>query len=130
MRLEAIAALLGHRSLRMTMTYARIANRTVADEYAAAQARVDALYDESDETEDLRRMRAEHRRMLANGWCARPRDTDCSFEAICEGCGYYQTSIEFRPTLEAQRDHAIEHGQSARAELYGKLVDRVEADTG
>jgi integrase len=130
MRLEAIAALLGHRSLRMTMTYARIANRTVADEYAAAQGRVDALYDDNDEPEDLRRLRAEHRRMLGNGWCARPRDTDCSFEAICEGCGYYQTSVEFRPTLEAQRDHAVAHGQSARAELYGKLVDRVEVDTG
>src|ERR1019366_6899013 len=33
MSLEAIAALLGHRSMRMTMTYARISDRTVADEY-------------------------------------------------------------------------------------------------
>src|SRR6516225_7962839 len=32
MSLEAIAALLGHRSMYMTMTYARIAGRTVADE--------------------------------------------------------------------------------------------------
>ena len=31
MRLEAIATLLGHRSLRMTLVYARIANRTVAE---------------------------------------------------------------------------------------------------
>jgi integrase len=35
MRLEAVAALLGHRSLAMTMTYARIADRTVAEEYHA-----------------------------------------------------------------------------------------------
>ena len=35
MRLEAIAALLGHRSLEMTLIYARIADRVVADEYAA-----------------------------------------------------------------------------------------------
>ncbi len=33
MSLEAIAALLGHHSLSMTMTYARIADHTVADEY-------------------------------------------------------------------------------------------------
>lgn len=33
MRLEAIAALLGHRSMEMTLTYARIADRVVADEY-------------------------------------------------------------------------------------------------
>ena len=36
MRLEAIAALLGHRSLEMTLVYARIADRVVADEYASA----------------------------------------------------------------------------------------------
>ena len=35
MTLEAIAALLGHRSLDMTLRYAKIANRTVADEYFA-----------------------------------------------------------------------------------------------
>jgi hypothetical protein len=127
MRLEAIAALLGHRSLRMTLTYARIANRTVADEYAAAQTRVDALYDHSDEPADLAALRQEHRRMLGNGWCARPRGTDCSFEAICEGCGYYETSVEFAPTLRAQRDHAAAHGQTTRVELFGALLDRLEA---
>ena len=35
--IEAIGAMLGHRSLRMTLIYARIANRTVADEYRARQ---------------------------------------------------------------------------------------------
>ncbi len=127
MRLEAIAALLGHRSLRMTLTYARIANRTVADEYAAAQAHVDALYDHGDEPADLAALRKEHRRMLGNGWCTRPRGTDCTFEAVCEGCGYYQTTIEFAPTLRAQRDHAASHGQTTRVELYGALLDRLEA---
>lgn len=126
MRLEAIAALLGHRSLRMTMTYARIANTTVADEYAAAQASVDALYDDHDETEELRQLRLEHRRMLGNGYCARPRGTDCSFEAVCEGCGYYETSSEFAPTLRAQRDHAAEHAQPVRVELYNRLLERIE----
>ena len=64
---------------------------------------------------------------LGNGWCARPRGTDCTFEAICEGCGYYQTSIEFAPTLRAQRDHAASHGQATRVQLYGALLDRLEA---
>ena len=45
MSLEAIAALLGHRSMRMTMVYARIANRTVAEEYFAGAEKVEALYD-------------------------------------------------------------------------------------
>ena len=44
MRLEAIAALLGHRSMEMTLIYARIADRVVADEYASVCAQIDALY--------------------------------------------------------------------------------------
>ena len=44
MRLEAIAALLGHRSMEMTLTYARIADRVVADEYESVSAQIDALY--------------------------------------------------------------------------------------
>lgn len=39
MTLEAIAALLGHHSLDMTLRYAKIANRTVADEYFAVTER-------------------------------------------------------------------------------------------
>jgi len=37
MSLEAVSAMLGHRSMRMTLVYAGIADRTVADE-------VDQLY--------------------------------------------------------------------------------------
>jgi integrase len=44
MSLEAIAALLGHRSMRMTLVYARIADRTVAEQYYAATEQVEALY--------------------------------------------------------------------------------------
>ena len=42
MSLEAIAAMLGHRSLDMTLRHAKIANRTVADEYFAVTDHVDA----------------------------------------------------------------------------------------
>jgi site-specific recombinase XerD len=44
MSLEAIAAMLGHRSLDMTLRYAKIASRTVADEYFAVSEKVEALY--------------------------------------------------------------------------------------
>jgi len=44
MSLEAIAALLGHRSLTMTLVYARIANHTVRDQYVAVSAGLDARY--------------------------------------------------------------------------------------
>ena len=128
MRLEAIAAL--HKSLRMTMRYARIANRTVADEYQAVTAKVEALYaseplalDAEAEGPGMRRVRTEHHRMLANGWCTRPRELDCSFETMCEGCGFFTTTVEFRPALKRQADHAAANGQPARAELYQGLVD-------
>ena len=47
MSLEAIAAMLGHRSLDMTLRYAKIANRTVAEEYFAVTEKVDALYEQA-----------------------------------------------------------------------------------
>jgi integrase len=74
MRLESIAELLGHRTLRMTIRYARIANKTVADEYRAVAEKVEALYAEPPdlpETPAMRRLHLEHRRMLGNGWCTR-----------------------------------------------------------
>jgi site-specific recombinase XerD len=102
MRLEAVAALLGHQTLQMTARYARIANRTVAAEYQAVTAKVEALYNQPSplgpeaEGPAMRNIRAEHRRMLANGWCTRPAELDCNFEAICEGCGFFATTIEFK----------------------------------
>ncbi len=108
MSLEAIAALLGHKSMRMTMVYAKIANRTVADEYFKVSEKVEALYDAPKELPaeaegaEMRKLRAEmHRRMLGNGYCARPVGLDCHFESICESCTYFQTTHEFRPPSNA-----------------------------
>jgi hypothetical protein len=129
MRLEAVAELLGHRNLRMTLAYARIANRTVAEQFGAVQSKVDALYAESEELEEtagMRALRLEHRRLLGNGWCTRPRDLDCHFESICEGCGFFETTVEFLPILRAQRDHAAAHEQPSREDLYDRLVARAE----
>ena len=39
------ATLLGHHSMDMTLRYAKIASRTVADEYFAVTEKVEALYD-------------------------------------------------------------------------------------
>ena len=136
MRIEAIAAMLGHRTLRMTLIYARIANTTVADEYRAASDSVDALYADphlpgSDpdpaETVEMRRLRLEHRRMLGNGWCTRPAKLDCAFETICEGCGFFQTTIAFRPTLQAQHEDAVAKGQEGRAEVFATLLNNTSS---
>ena len=133
MSLEAIAALLGHRSMRMTMVYARIADRTVADEYFAVSEKVEALYDAPRELPaeaegaEMRKLRSElHRRMLGNGYCARPVGLDCHFESICESCTFFQTTLEFRPTLKRQRDDAAEKGQVGRQKVFDGLLQRLD----
>jgi site-specific recombinase XerD len=135
MRLEAIAALLGHRSMEMTLTYARIADRVVADEYQAVTAQIDALYNTAAtpstlpaeiETAAMTRLRQEaHSRMLGNGLCTRPAELDCRLESACETCAYFRTGPEFVPVLLRQRDHAREHGQNDRADLFDGLLNRV-----
>jgi len=132
MSLEAIAALLGHRSLDMTLRYAKIASRTVADEYFAGSEKVEALYGQPAQLPadaagpKMNRLRREHHRLLGNGWCTRPPQLDCAFESICETCSYFQTSIEFRPTLQAQHDHAAAHAQSGRQELFAQLIHKID----
>jgi hypothetical protein len=134
MSLEAIAALLGHRSLDMTLRYAKIASRTVADEYFAVTGKVEALYGQPAQLPadaigpKMARLRREHHRLLGNGWCTRPPQLDCAFESICETCSYFQTSIEFRPTLQAQHDDAIAKHQDHRGQLFASLLARASQD--
>jgi site-specific recombinase XerD len=132
MSLEAIAAMLGHRSLDMTLRYAKIANRTVADEYFAVTDKVDALYERTQRLPadalgpKMARLRREHHRLLGNGYCTRPPELDCAFESICETCSFFQTSIEFRPTLQAQHDDAATKGQEHRVQLFDGLLNKLD----
>jgi site-specific recombinase XerD len=136
MRLEAIAALLGHRSLEMTLVYARIADRVVADEYASVCTQIDALYNTAAtpgalpadiETAAMTRLRQQaHARMLGNGLCTRPVELECHMESACETCAYFKTGPEFVPVLLRQRDHARDHHQPDRAALFDTLIKRTE----
>ena len=133
MSIDAIAALLGHKTLAMTMIYARIADKTVAEEYFNVTEKVEALYGQprqlpyDDEGSEMRKLRGEmHRRMLGNGHCARPVETDCHFESICESCTFFVTTIEFRPTLQAQRDDAQNKGQVGRQKIFEALLERLD----
>ena len=133
MRLEAIAALLGHRTLDMTLVYARIADRVVADEYAkicttstpsTTPPHTRALPADI-ETAAMTRLRQQaHARMLGNGLCTRPVELDCHMESACETCAYFATGPEFVPVLLRQRDHARDHHQPDRADLYDTLIQR------
>jgi hypothetical protein len=45
----------------------------------------------------MARLRREHHRLLGNGYCARPPELDCAFEAIYETCTF------FRPASSSAR---------------------------
>jgi integrase len=135
MSLEAIAALLGHRSMTMTMTYARIADHTVADEYFAVTEQVEALYQQpapaalpaDAEGAHMSRLRGEvHHRLLGNGWCTRPAQLDCRYESICETCTFFATTPEHLPVLQRQRDDAAAKHQTDRAALFDRLLNRLD----
>jgi integrase len=132
MSLEAIAALLGHRSMRMTLTYARISDRTVADEYFRVTEAVEATYRQTQplpadvEGPNMRRLAADHRRLLGNGHCTRPVALDCTFESICERCGFFETGPQFVTILRRQRDHAVDHDQPNRAQLFTELLHGID----
>jgi len=131
MSLEAVAAMLGHKTLRMTLVYARVADQTVADAYDAVSDQVDALYTKPNG------LRANgngsvgmasladqyHHTMLGNGWCNRPPQIDCQFESICETCAFYTTDDTFQPVLQAQQDHATDRDQHHRVDLFQMLID-------
>lgn len=137
MSLEAIAALLGHQTMTMTMVYARIADRVVAEEYFNVTAKVQALYDKTtparlpptDEGTAMRHLRTEHTRMLGNGYCTRPEQIDCRYDVICEGCTFFQTTIEFKPTLQRQHADACAKGHTTRQAIFKTLLDQLD-DTG
>jgi hypothetical protein len=132
MSLEAIAALLGHHSLDMTLRYAKIANRTVADEYFAVTDKVEALYGHPEPLPadvlgaGMSKLRRDTFRLLGNGYCTRPPQLECSFEATCERCTFFHTSIEFLPILQRQHDDAAAKYQTDRQQLFAGLISRVE----
>ncbi len=122
--------------MKMTLIYARIANRVVADEYAAVSAKIDALYGQPPallagyESTGMARLRREaHARMLGIGLCTRPPQLDCRLESACENCAYFRTGPQFLPILNIQRGHARDHGKPDRAALFDRLIARVEGQS-
>jgi integrase len=133
MSIEAIAALLGHRSMDMTMTYARISDRTVADEYFRVTQAVEESYDHAHplpadvEGPNMRRLAAEvHRRLLGNGYCTRPAALDCVYETMCERCGFFETGPQFVTILTSQREDALDQHQQGRADVYRELLHGID----
>jgi len=130
MSLEAIAALLGHRSMDMTLTYARISDDTVADAYFKVTEAVEAQYHGHSSpapasVSSTTQSASDHRRLLANGHCTRPALLDCAFESVCERCGFFETGPQFLTILKRQRKHADDRGQNERRQLFEDLIEGV-----
>ncbi len=140
MPLESIAALLGHRSLSMTMIYARIGNRTVQQEYSKVSQRLEELCNRVEpsnskeshqqstlvEGAQMRRLRQDHWRMLGNGYCTRPEGVPCEYETICESCTCFSTTVEFLPILHKQKHDAEDKGQTQRVDVFARLIQNME----
>ena len=45
---------------------------------------------------------------------------------MCEGCGFFSTTVEFKPTLQRQAEDAAAHDQAGRAELYRRLLAGID----
>jgi len=133
MSLEAIAALLGHRSMDMTLIYARISDDTVAEAYFKVTEAVEAQYYGLSGAAPVRaggssaqqQPVSDHRRLLANGHCTRPALLGCAFESVCERCGFFETGPQFVTILKRQRKHADERGQSDRSQLFDGLIEGI-----
>jgi site-specific recombinase XerD len=132
MSLEAIAALLGHRSMDMTLIYARISDDTVAEAYFKVTEAVEAQYYGLSGAVPVRPTgmsaqppASDHRRLLANGHCTRPALLGCAFESVCERCGFFETGPQFVTILKRQRKHADQRGQSDRRHLFDGLIEGV-----
>lgn len=133
MSLESIANLLGHRSLSMTLVYARISNRTVHQEYSAVTRQLEHLCGQSltlpatAEGPEMRQLRQEtHWRLLGNGYCTRPDGVPCEYESICESCSCFVTTRDFLPTLHSQKEDADDKGHTERAHIINQLIQKVE----
>jgi integrase len=133
MPLESIANLLGHRSLSMSLVYARISNRTVHQEYSAVSQQLEHLCGQPSmlpataEGPEMRQLRKETNwRLLGNGYCTRPDGVPCEYESICESCSCFVTTGDFLPLLYSQKQDADEKGHTERAQIINQLIQKVE----
>lgn len=127
MRLESVAALLGHKNLEMTMVYARIADATVAEEYFDVTSQVDQLYatattgtrtmkPDPDNNTSIELTRAEA--LVLHDWLSRHKDTgttpgDGSEQAALNGLSTALDRTLVEP-FQADYDQTV---QAARAQL-------------
>ena len=108
----------------MTRRYARLHDKTLQRAYTAVTDNVDALYAGPTAASSVHHEIRD--RLLGNGRCSRPRQLSCDHDLACENCVFFQTSIAFRPVLQAQHDDAANKNQTDRADTFTALLERVD----
>lgn len=140
MSLQALMALLGHRSPEMTIRYARLASPTLRAAYDQAIGKMRKLLPVAatvapavpDRVEWLRSEMLKTR--VAHGYCARDLVAEaCAYANICETCPNFVTGHEFAPALTAQladvhqlRDDAERRGWASETARHQRVISSLE----
>jgi site-specific recombinase XerD len=140
MSLQALMALLGHRSPEMTIRYARLASPTLRAAYDQAIGKMRQLLPIAPPSAAPVPDRVQwlHSEMLktrvAHGYCSRDLVAEaCAYANICETCPSFTTSPEFAPAITDQladvhtlRDDAEERGWTSEAARHQRVIDSLE----
>ncbi len=140
MSLQALMALLGHRTPEMTIRYARLSSPTLRAAYDQALGKVApripvAPAGQPAIPDRVAWLSAEMlKTRVAHGFCARELAADaCPYANVCETCPNFVTTPEFAPALEAQlhdisvlRDDAQRRGWTSEVRRHERVIESLE----
>ena len=135
-RESALQKLMGHVSLRMTLKYARVLDRTVEQEFNRAVERmqtgslgwVPSFFTPEDysmltEAEPLNWIRLPH------GYCRRHRRLHCESDVKCLLCDRFCALSGDLPRLQEMCDRFLQLGMEVKADVVASHIQRLEAGT-
>jgi site-specific recombinase XerD len=141
MSLQALMALLGHRSPEMTIRYARLASPTLRAAYDQAVGKMRKRIPVApvgmpaipDRVEWLQSEMLKTR--IAHGYCSRDLAAEaCPYANICETCPNFLAAPEFVPALQGQltdvrqlRDDAETRGWSSEVARHQRVITSLES---
>jgi integrase len=138
--LQALMALLGHRTPEMTLRYATLSSPTMRRAYEEAMGKLRPRIPVAaagrpamgDKVEWLASEMLKTR--LAHGYCARELVAEaCPYANVCENCANFVTAPEFAPVLESQladerrlRDDARSRGWTSELARHERVIESLE----
>lgn len=138
--LQALMALLGHRTPEMTLRYATLSSPTMYRAYEEAMGKLRPRIPLAaagrpamgDKVEWLASEMLKTR--LAHGYCARELVAEaCPYANVCENCANFVSAPEFAPVLENQladerrlRDDARSRGWTSEVARHERVIESLE----